>query len=264
MEVIIGIDPHKASHTACAIDRREVELAQLRVRAGRSQVEQLLAWASPFGPRVWAIESAGGLGYLLSQQLVAAGEHVVDVPATLSSRIVQDLLRDELQFPGVILSDDLEMKAIAKTYPVPDAGAQAMLFEGGAWWRNFDDPVLNGLVETALARNNDLAAAAIRVRRAQYQAGLADDQLMPQFGGDANVSRIRNLYGDRAITRANSAELTVSYQVDLWGKLARQRDAAQWEALATEQDRQSAALSLVGTTATLYWLKLLPEIRALA
>ena len=45
----------------------------------------------------------------------------------------------------------------------------------------------------------------------------------------------------------------VSYEVDLWGKLSRQRDAAQWEALATEQDRQSAALSLVGTTATLYW-----------
>lgn len=137
--------------------------------------------------------------------------------------------------------------------PASDAGAAAWLAEGGAWWRNFDDPVLNGLVEAALARNNDLAAAAIRVRRAQYQAGLADDQLMPQFGGDANVSRVRNLYGDRTITRANSAELTVSYQVDLWGKLARQRDAAQWEALATEQDRQSAALSLVGTTATLYW-----------
>ena len=87
MEVIIGIDPHKASHTAFAIDRREVELAQLRVRAGRRQVEQLLAWAAPFEARLWAIESAGGLGYLLSQQLVAAGEQVVDVPATLSSRV---------------------------------------------------------------------------------------------------------------------------------------------------------------------------------
>jgi len=135
------------------------------------------------------------------------------------------------------------------------ASAEASLANGGAWWRNFDDPVLNGLVETALARNNDLAAAAIRVRRAQYQAGLSEDQLFPQLGGDANVSRIRNLYGDRSITRANSAELTVSYQVDLWGKLSRQRDATQWEALATEQDRQSAALSLVGTTATLYWQK---------
>ncbi len=127
------------------------------------------------------------------------------------------------------------------------------LAEGGAWWRNFNDPVLTGLVEGALARNNDLAAAAIRVRRAQYQAGLSEDQLFPQLGGSANVTRTRTLSGERLTTRNNTAELTVSYEVDLWGKLSRQRDAAQWEALATEQDRQSAALSLVGTTATLYW-----------
>ena len=37
--------------------------------------------------RIWAIESAGGLGYLLAQQLLAAGEHVVDIPATLASRV---------------------------------------------------------------------------------------------------------------------------------------------------------------------------------
>ena len=160
---------------------------------------------------------------------------------------------------GGLLRTDYERPATstpaAWTHAAPDgqSSAEAWLADGGAWWRNFNDPVLNGLVEGALARNNDLAAAAIRVRRAQYQAGLSEDQLFPQFGGDANVTRARNLYGDRAITRANSAELTVSYQVDLWGKLARQRDAAQWEALATEQDRQSAALSLVGTTATLYW-----------
>jgi beta-N-acetylhexosaminidase len=47
-------------------------------------------------------------------------------PATLSPRIVQGMLRDELGFPGVILSDDLEMKAIATSYTVPDAAVQAI------------------------------------------------------------------------------------------------------------------------------------------
>jgi beta-N-acetylhexosaminidase len=47
-------------------------------------------------------------------------------PATLSRAIVYDLLRDELGFEGVILSDDLEMKAIAATYQVPDAAVQAL------------------------------------------------------------------------------------------------------------------------------------------
>ena len=87
MSVIIGVDPHKATHTAVAIGRDEAELARARVRATRSQVPHLLRWAAPLGERTWAIESAGGLGYLLSQQLVAAGETVLDVPATLASRI---------------------------------------------------------------------------------------------------------------------------------------------------------------------------------
>jgi transposase len=83
--VIIGVDPHKATHTAVAISDGEHELDRKRVRAGCSQVEQLVSWAEPFETRT-AIESASGLGYLLAQQLVAAGEIVVDVPATLASR----------------------------------------------------------------------------------------------------------------------------------------------------------------------------------
>ena len=86
MSVVIGVDPHKASHTAVAISAGEEELAQKQVRSGVAQVRQLLAWAEPFGSRCWAIESASGLGYLLAQQLVNAGETVVDVPATLASR----------------------------------------------------------------------------------------------------------------------------------------------------------------------------------
>ena len=87
MQVIVGVDPHKASHAAVAIGDDERELGSVKVRATRRQVAQLLSWAEPFEKRTWAIESAGGLGYLLSQQLVAAGETVVDVPATLASRV---------------------------------------------------------------------------------------------------------------------------------------------------------------------------------
>jgi transposase len=57
MAVMVGVDPHKRSHTALAIDRDEVQLGTIEV------------------------------GYLLAQQLVAAGEHVVDVPATLAARV---------------------------------------------------------------------------------------------------------------------------------------------------------------------------------
>jgi transposase len=87
MNVMIGIDPHKASHTAVAIDGDEYQLSSVKVRATSRQVDQLMSWAEPFEKRTWAIESAGGLGYLLAQQLVARGEDVLDVPATLASRI---------------------------------------------------------------------------------------------------------------------------------------------------------------------------------
>ena len=86
MKVIIGVDPHKATHQAVAIDDREAEIDRISVRATCTQTDRLLAWSATFDERVWAIEGAGGLGYLLSQQLVGAGETVVDVPATLAAR----------------------------------------------------------------------------------------------------------------------------------------------------------------------------------
>ena len=90
MVTTIGIDPHKATHTAVAIDEAEMVLGELTVPADRNQIARLLDWAGNVdgdSARVWAVESAGGLGYLLSQQLVARGEHVVDVPAVLASRV---------------------------------------------------------------------------------------------------------------------------------------------------------------------------------
>ena len=87
MTVVIGIDPHKASHTATAIGPGCVEAATIRLRAARSTPEELLSWAAQWPERRWGVEGARGLGQLLAQQLVAAGEHVVDVPATLSARV---------------------------------------------------------------------------------------------------------------------------------------------------------------------------------
>jgi len=85
--LMIGVDPHKASHTAVAIDATETLLGELRVRDSTSQVERLLAFASAWPERTWAVEGAGGLGYLLAQQLVAAGERVVDGQPKLGARV---------------------------------------------------------------------------------------------------------------------------------------------------------------------------------
>ena|SRR5882724_94175 len=77
--VMIGVDPHKGSHTAVAIGADEVPVGLVRVRACAAQAERLLTWAKSWPERIWAVEGAAGLGHLLAQQLVAAGERVLDV-----------------------------------------------------------------------------------------------------------------------------------------------------------------------------------------
>lgn len=136
------------------------------------------------------------------------------------------------------------------TGPAAANGARDAQAATGAWWKAFNDPVLDSLVESALARNNDLAVATIRVRRAQLQARLAEHR--PQFNASTNASTSRPVDGG-ASTRSNAVSLGVSYEVDLWNRLGASLDVARWEALATVQDREATAQALVGTTATLYW-----------
>ena len=85
--VMIGVDPHKASHTAVAINAAEEPLGQLRVRASAVQAERLLGWAQGWPERAWAVEGAGGIGHLLARQLLSAGERVLDVPPKLAARV---------------------------------------------------------------------------------------------------------------------------------------------------------------------------------
>ena len=85
--VMIGVDPHKASHTAVVIGAAEEPLGELRVRACAAQAERLLAWAAAWPERTWAVEGAGGTGHLLAQQLLAAGERVLDVQPKLGARV---------------------------------------------------------------------------------------------------------------------------------------------------------------------------------
>ena len=125
--------------------------------------------------------------------------------------------------------------------------------DGTPWWTRLNDPVLDQLVAEVLARNNNLAAATIRVRRAQLQAGLADRALQPALAGSASTGARRSLESDATSARSSSMTLSASYEIDLWNKLGSQREVARWEALASDQDRQSTRLALIATTARLYW-----------
>jgi transposase len=84
--IAIGIDPHKASLTAVAVDASGRPLGRRRLLVHASTLSQLTAWAAGWPTRRFAVEGAYGLGRPIAQQLAAAGEQVLDVPATLTVR----------------------------------------------------------------------------------------------------------------------------------------------------------------------------------
>jgi transposase len=87
MPVMIGVDPHKASHTAAALDEHGQLLGQQRIPATLEGYQQLRQWAGRWPQRCWAVEGAHGIGRALAQRLVGDGEQVVDVPAKLAARV---------------------------------------------------------------------------------------------------------------------------------------------------------------------------------
>jgi transposase len=84
--ITIGIDPHKASLTAVAVDPSGRSLGHRRLLVNAGTLSQLVAWAAGWPVRRFAVEGAYGLGRPIAQQLTAAGEQVLDVPATLAAR----------------------------------------------------------------------------------------------------------------------------------------------------------------------------------
>ena len=148
-------------------------------------------------------------------------------------------------------------------YAQASAGVQAAQLAGADWWRRFGDPRLDALVAQVTARNNDLAQAAIAIRRARVEAGLS--VINPTISADVTGSSSKVLRGRGLATRNYGGDLTVGYEADLFGRIAATRDVATFEAEATEEDYASTQLSLVATTASLYYqLAFLNERIALA
>jgi len=86
-EVLIGLDPHKASNTIAVMDRTDRVVAGGRFRNNDAGIVEMLDTVAEHERRVWAVEGANGIGRQIAQCLVAAGELVVDVPAKLATRV---------------------------------------------------------------------------------------------------------------------------------------------------------------------------------
>jgi len=121
------------------------------------------------------------------------------------------------------------------------------------WWTLFGDQQLNTLVNQVLASNTDLAVAGLTLRQARLRAELARNAELPRVNAGVSTGHRIDLNSGDDQSQGVSLSSGVSYEVDLFGRLDRQTEAARWEAAATAEDLQATAQSLIGNTANLYW-----------
>lgn len=121
------------------------------------------------------------------------------------------------------------------------------------WWSAFGDKGLDALVPTVLAANNDIFSAALKARIALLNAGLADVAAIPTLSGSLGAGRTMPLSGDGKARNNASTSLSLSYDVDLWGRIAASRDAAGMEAIASAEDVEAARLTVIAATLSTWW-----------
>ena len=124
------------------------------------------------------------------------------------------------------------------------------------WWAAFGDPVLTTLVERALANNVDVLAAAARIEEARAQFRLARAQLSPTIGGSLPPTAGQTLspFGTPSDAIGAQPAVTISYDLDLFGRLRQLSRAAQAQVLASEASRDTVRLATASAVASGYVL----------
>jgi NodT family efflux transporter outer membrane factor (OMF) lipoprotein len=162
--------------------------------------------------------------------------------------------------------------------PVPDAapapgaaptpgtasapGAEATAVQPD-WWRGFGSPVLEQLIDAALADNPTLKIAEERLRQAERALGTTRDSLLPELSVNAGSSRTRSGGSEQATTTRNATAASgeLRYDLDIWGGDAARLRASKAALAGTRYDLDAARLTLSANVATQYFLLLSTRAR---
>jgi multidrug efflux system outer membrane protein len=171
------------------------------------------------------------------------------------------------RFPAVLLAAGLSACAVGPDYQRPTVDAperfrfedkEARAAANTLWWEQFSDPVMNQLIDIALRENQDVQIAAARVEQYLGQLAAIDAARYPQIAAGLGAQRQRA--GDRSVALPGAtgvqnvfdATLSLNWEIDLFGRLRRQTEAARANVLSSEEARQATVLALVSSVALAY------------
>ena len=123
----------------------------------------------------------------------------------------------------------------------PQAQAQAASYADLPWWQVFQDPQLQNLIRTALKQNYDMQIATERINAERAQLAITRSYLFPQVQGSGNFTGGKE---QSFQSKSNFFALTVdaAFQLDFFGKLRRETEAARAQLLATEDAQRTVML----------------------
>lgn len=125
------------------------------------------------------------------------------------------------------------------------------------WWKQFNDPVLDGLIAEALANNRNIKIAAANIEQARGVLMQVRSPLFPQIGYSGSGARQRASEKEATPVpptvpnpqTSYQALASTSWEIDLWGRIRRLTESARAELFATEEARRGVILSLVASVA---------------
>jgi multidrug efflux system outer membrane protein len=187
---------------------------------------------------------------------------------TRSVRIASSLVVAAL-LSGCVIGPDYERPAVARPETFRgQATADAASLADVPWWEAFQDPTLKGLIQDALRSNYDVRIAAARVQEARANLGVARSDYFPSLDYGVGASRARMLPGVLGGVGAQapasdlySATLSMSWELDIWGRIRRSNEAARATLLSTEDARRGVWLTLVGDVAQAYFQLLALDVQ---
>ncbi|HMB43369.1 MAG TPA: efflux transporter outer membrane subunit [Luteimonas sp.] len=181
----------------------------------------------------------------LSRTACVARAHRIVLLAMLASGCTGCVLGPDYVRPTVAVPASYRFAHGADVTALPGATLAAI----PAWWHRFGDPELDALVSEGLLANRDLRVATSRVDEFAARVNATRAQGLPQVGYGASAGR--QAAGD--VVRGNySTVLSASWELDLWGRIHRENEAARADLLTTEQARLGVALTLVSTIVSGY------------